>query len=476
MKRVWRSGRIVLAVVLVSLAGFISYLWPPQPLWSVSFDMSKDHLELLDVDESKNILYAKYVDYHPENQPQIEPKSELRGYDLSTGQMVWRLPDSAEVMKVEPRLTDSEIVIKGSEELRYFWLSPDRSRVACSDYGNDIQLRAFPSCKLQHRFKVPDQSPSDHHFVTYFRDGSRFLVWTEKRIYIYDAFSAKLIDMLNIPDLPEPQHLEDILPPEPEKVETPFPLPNAGKVPSTNGSWAMCNEPIQCSADGSYLAIPGKSMNSILVFHLPSKKLISQIPFSGVPRFLDGNVLLLIPEFNFPNRPINNQPKRYALYEHGVCELPNKETPATVVGETLCCDGRRLVTNEVQLNIPTSRPFWADWNWLSDGVKMKLAMMLVAPKIRFDIYGVETGKHERTFFLPLSYVFYSAYLQRNWISSNGKLLALNDGDSLAVWEITPLRPLPCWLILVGTILFSLWLAWPRQTKATQPAASPHADK
>ncbi len=186
--------------------------------------------------------------------------------------------------------------------------------------------------------------------------------------------------------------------------------------------------------------------------------------------------MLLIPEFHLPDQPVNNQLKRYSLTENSVTEIGPSSVYQATTGETLYCDQRHLVTNEVQHNFPSTRPFWADWEWLPDGLKFKLAMFLYAPQVRFDIYDPVSGKQGRSFMLPLSNFFYASYLQRNWLSSDGKVLALNDGTSLAVWEVPSRLEFARWLILLGIILCSLWLAWPRRVKSTPLAASPHAGK
>lgn len=455
-----------MAVLLVSLASLCFYAWPTQPLWSLSFDMAEDSFKIIGVDEAKQIIYVNCHGHFVVNPgTPVHRESELRGYQLYSGKLIWRLPDTDEVFKDSPLAW-------------YYWLSPDRSQVACHEHTNEtIQVRAFPSCKLQFQIKVTNGETAPQLLPSYSNDGSRILVQTKDKVQIYDSSSGELLVTLLVPELPEPT-----LPPEKVVLESTAESNNSISsvghvIPSTNGNWAVVNHPLQISNDNRFIATVGSGAKSVLVFHVPDKKLLAQLPFSGIPRFLaKDNTLLLVPEFHLPDRPVNNQLKRYAVSENGVSEINLNNNHPTTRGETLCCEQRHLVTNEVQIQTPSVRPFWADWEWLPDGLKIKLAMFLYAPNVRFDIYDADSGNQKQTFHLPLGNVFYSSYLQRNWLSSDGKLLALNDGTTLAIWETHPRRPLVPWLILGGTILVSFYFAWPRRTTSIPPAASPHAGK
>ncbi|MFT3882967.1 MAG: hypothetical protein QM703_25340 [Gemmatales bacterium] len=457
MKRHWRPGRIVLAVLLISLAALCFYAWPKQPLWSLSFDMAEDWYELLGIDEAKQIVYVNYVDHEDVNfRHPVNRRSELRGYQLHSGKLIWRLPDTDEVFKDSPLAWA-------------YWLSPDRSQVVCHEHGNEtLQVRAFPSCKLQYQIKLDKEEAADGLLACYSNDGSQILVITRKQVHFYDSSSGRLEDSLAIPDLPEPARLPEATVSESKTTST-----NGGKPVGitvsvenpANHNWAALNGLLQLSDDKRFLAIAGSGMKSVLVFHLPSKKLLAQLPFSGIPRFLGkDNLLLLVPEFHLSETPVNNQLKRFMVSETGVTDISASSEYPTTKGETLLCDQRRLVTNEVQLDLPSSSPFWSKWDWLPDVWKVKLAMAIYSPQVRFDVYDPRSGKKEQTFHLPLSNIFYATYLQRNWLSSDAKLVALNDGTTLALWETSPGRSLLPWSILVGTIIVCLWLAWPRRMK------------
>lgn len=455
MKRRWRPGRILLAVLLSALAGLTFYAWPKQPLWSLSFDMAEDWYELLGVDEAKQIVYVNYRGQYVGNPGDLAHReSELRGYQLYSGKLVWQLPDTDEVFKDSPFAWD-------------YWLSPDKTQVICHEHGNQtLQLRAFPSCKLQYQIKLDKEE--DGLLACYSNDGSQILVITRKQVQFYDRSSGRIEDSLTIPDLPEPARQPEATVPVPKTASTNGTAPVGITVSvenPANHNWAALNGLLQLSDDRRFLAIAGSGMKSVLVFHLPSKKLLAQLPFSGIPRFLGkDNLLLLVPEFHLAETSVNNQLRRFTVSENGITEVSKSSEYPTTNGETLYCDQRRLVTNEVQLNIPSSQPFWSKWDWLPDLWKVKLAMAIYSPQNHFDVYDPRSGKKEQSFYLPLSNFFYASYLQRNWLSSDSKLVALNDGTTLALWETSPGRSLVPWAILGGTIVVSLCLAWPRRMK------------
>lgn len=459
MKRQWRPGRTLLTMLLMSLAVMCYYAWPKQPLWSLSFDMAKDWYELLGVDEARQIVYVNYVD-HDDVNPRypVNRRSELRGYDLYSGKLIWRLPDTDGVFRNHPLAWD-------------YWLSPDKSQVVCYEHGNEtLQIRAFPSCKLQYQIKIDEKEVAEGLFARYSDDGSKILVLTRSHVHFYDSSTGRMEYSLEIPELPEPKTPDENVNWNDDKYKNAV----GYIIPTSNGNWAQINGYLQLSNDKHFLAIVGKGTKSVLVFHIPTRKLLAQLPFSGIPRFLRKEyTLLLIPQFHLPDRPVNNQLKRFTVSENGVSEISSQSEHPATNGETVYCDERHLVTNEVQLHNLQKPPFWTEWKWLPDTIKMKLVMMLYA-KVRIDFYDPASGKQLESFFLPLSNVYYASYLQRNWLSSDAKLLALNDGTTLAFWKIS--RPVMPGLFLTVAIIVCLWLAWPCKPTTTLPAASPHADK
>lgn len=70
MKRRWRLGRVVLALMLLGIAALAYWIWP-----GVSWKLSKE--EPIGFDVGKSLLYTVKSG---------EGKYELRGYDLASGE------------------------------------------------------------------------------------------------------------------------------------------------------------------------------------------------------------------------------------------------------------------------------------------------------------------------------------------------------------------------------------------------------
>lgn len=420
--------------------------------------MAKDCYGLLGVDETKQIVYVNYVN-HDDEQPRypVNRRSELRGYDLFSGKLIWRLPDTDDVFKNSPLAWE-------------YSLSPDKAQIVCHERGNEtLQVRAFPSCKLQYQIKIVEKDAADGLLAYYSDDGSMILVYTKSHVHFYDSSTGQKEYSLAIPELPIPKIPdEDIVRNDDKNNNAIVPVGNV--VHTSNGNWATVNGPLQLSDDKRFFAIVGNEMRSVLVFHLPTKKLLAQLPFSGIPRFLGkDNTLLLVPEFHLPDTPVNNQLKRFMVSENGVTKIESSTPRSAIKGETLYCDKHHLVNNEIVHLSQSKPPFWAEWEWLPDTFKFKLAMMLYA-KVRIDIYDPGSSTQLESHLLPLRNLFYAADLHRNWLSSNRQMLIINDGATLEIWKTT--RPLVPWLILTASFAIGLWLAWPRRIKAEQLTASP----
>ncbi len=274
MKRHWRPGWILLAVLLAGLASLYFYAWPKQPLWSLSFDMAKDWFDLLGVDENRRLVYVNYVDFENTNSElSHNRRSELRGYDLYSGRLVWRL-------------SDKDVVFQDNPLAWNYWLSPDQSQVVCYEHMSaSLQIRAFPSCKLQFQLKFDEKESIDGLFSSYSSDGSQILVRTKSHVHFYDSSSGRQLNSITIPELPEPTlPREDMLLSEKKDLKPQGASKNGIKPVGTviyasntsNGNWAAMNHPLQLSNDKRFLAIVGSGTKSVLVIHVPKKKLLAQ--------------------------------------------------------------------------------------------------------------------------------------------------------------------------------------------------------
>src|SRR4051812_18323896 len=102
MKRHWRSGRIILAVLLFSMTALMVYVWPRQPRWQIQFGESNNFGQILGVDEARRLLYVRYMSLSfmwvpvQGQEPTLQSVIEVRCFDLDTGKQVWSLPGPQE--------------------------------------------------------------------------------------------------------------------------------------------------------------------------------------------------------------------------------------------------------------------------------------------------------------------------------------------------------------------------------------------
>lgn len=100
MKRNWRAGRVILGVLLLSVAGVALYVWPTGPRWSIERE------EALGFDLNEGLLYTICT-------RNSSNENELHGFDLRTGQRKVSFPLSHNGETKEPR-TDAILSADGS--------------------------------------------------------------------------------------------------------------------------------------------------------------------------------------------------------------------------------------------------------------------------------------------------------------------------------------------------------------------------
>ncbi|HQR07239.1 MAG TPA: hypothetical protein PLN21_10475 [Gemmatales bacterium] len=434
MNRTWRPGRIVLAVLLLSVAALMVYLWPKQPRWQFSFDVTKNFHHILSVDETRRLFYSRYMDFSSMEirQPATPPKLvfEIRCYDLDTGKQVWSQPDPEDPTSRPVDLLAMCPVV----------LSPDHQQCAyVKSHLAEVQLYDFPPRTKRASLHFADLSPGEHLRVNYSPQGDWLLTRTDKQIFIYDVQTAKLIHQLGIPK----EHI----------------------VEGGRGDWHLEQDSLLCSADKRYLVIANNNTDNMLVFDLYSKKMIGECKNMCPPRLLnDSKTLMCVPEYSLGE----SQAKWYSLEESAMVRLP-VSTSEMVTGGYACSNSRNFVTAE--LIDPSSPPFWHAWTWLSDTSKMTLARWLGLFKFNIEVslWNNNTGRLEKRFPILVSAdEGLPTSGHRNWLLNDSSQMLLNVGTAIALWDLPPRRSLSCLLIALGITLVALWLAWPRRMKTTPP--------
>lgn len=436
MKRTWRPGRLLLAMLLMSVAVLAAYYWPKKPRWQLSTDMTRESYHLLQVDERNRHLYLRYLDFSGittalTNAQHTGPffTSEIRCYALDSGELLWSKPDPEEGKSRRPldEFTRFGDVI----------LSPDLKQVAYLKNGKgEIHLYDFPSLTGPTVIKYHGLSPAEHINANYSPQGDLLLTRIDKQIFIYDSKSASLIYQLDIPR---------------ERVQS-----------GGRGNWVLAQDALICSPDKKYLITANNMADNILVFDIASKKVIGECPSLHLPRVLgDGKTLLCFPDYFHDH----SQAHWYRLNDHDIkAQTTNKSEK--IKGSYLCCTDKYFFTSQTKES--TSIPaFWQEWPWLSDSFKMNLARWLGLWNIPLEVsvWRNDTGTLERRFPLVIAVEgMLPSSGQRNWISMDGSQFLFNIGSSIALWDVPPSIPSACWGVITGVTLFSLWLAWPRRMK------------
>ncbi len=410
MKRHWRPGRILLAVLLVSITALMAYLWPRQPRRQIPFDMTKNFHHILAVDEPRRLFYSRYMDFSsmeiPIREQAAPPKLifEVRCYDLDTGKQVWSQPDPPDpTLPPDEPFTIFNVV-----------LSPDHRQCAyVKSHRGEVQLYDFPPRTKRASIHFADLSPGEHLRVSYSPQGDWLLARTNKQIFIYDAQTAKLIYQLDIPK----EHI----------------------VEGGREDWALEQDGLLCSVDKRYLVMTNNNIDNILVFDLHNKKRMGECKNMYLPRLLsDGKTLVCFPEYSQDQ----SQAKWYGLEEPAIVNLPIS-TSEMVTGEYVCSNSTNFVT--AKLIEPSSPPFWYAWSWLSDTSKITIAQWLGLLKLDLEVslWNNNTGKLEKRFPLVISV---SEGLpssgHRNWLLNDSSQMLLNAGSSIALWDLPPRRHVP----------------------------------
>ena len=265
MKRTWRAGRVILAVLLLSLIGAAFYVWPMGPRWAVERERP------LGFDLKHGLLFT--INYLDDTHDY-----ELHGYDLASGQRTKSMPLG--LTERYPSDHPKWMAI----------LSEDCSRLACwneSDQSimvldvHQESLHIF-SCKTGH-ISVDSISLSC--------DGSLLAFRGYDEVQIWDCTTGTIKKSLKMP---------------------------VGTTVNFRTNYWVCRPyRMEFSNDGRFLAVGGDHLG-IVVFDIESGLEIGQCPNAWMPHFLPDNKTLM----TLTDRDLGSDVNWYELGQQKLNHLP----------------------------------------------------------------------------------------------------------------------------------------------------------
>lgn len=445
MKRRWRPGRILLAVLLTGIASMTAYHWAKQPRWQLATKIPWESNHIVSVDEAKRLLYLRYMDFSAMEDPKLgEPGTplklvfETRCYNLDTGKLIWTHPDPAEITASSDGMPSMCQVIISPDNRQLIYLDSQRGR---------IHFYALPPRQKRTDIHFTQLSPGEHLRASFSPKGDWLIARTNRQIFVYDAQTAKLLHQLDIPK---------------EYI-----------IEGGRGSWNLEQDALLSSTDQRYVLMTNNNAENILFFEMQGKKVIGEAKNVCLPHLLnDGKALVCFPEYF--NK--ESQAYWYQFRETSIDKL-NVTTTEAVEGVFICCNDKHFLT--VKPCLSADPPFWSEWTWLPESTKLRIAQWLglLNFQIEASLWNITTGALDLRIPMALSANDgLPSGGHRCWLLKDSTQMLFNIGTSISLWDLPPRRPPACWLTVASVFLLSLWLAWPRRVKPTTLAASPHAGK
>lgn len=305
MNRSWRAGRVIFAVLLLSLVGVAFYVWPLGPRWRIE----REHP--LGFDVKQGLLFTiNYLDDRHDY--------ELHGYDLATGQRTKSMPVG---------LTERY----PSDHPKWMTiLSEDCSRLACWN-ESDQSIMVFDvlqecgrifSCKTGH-ISVDSISLSC--------DGSLLAFRGYDEVQIWDCTTRSIKKSLKMP---------------------------AGTTVDLRTNYWKCRPyRMSFSNDGRFLAVGGDHPG-VVVFDIESGLVIGQCPKAWMPHFLpDNNTLMTLTDRDLVS-DVNWYELGQQKLNHLSRVLQNETNKVEVLG--VCSNWLFTVVHigHQPLALPSWVPFW----------------------------------------------------------------------------------------------------------------------
>ena len=191
MKRQWRAGRVILAVMLWATAVLVYALWPAS-CWKMPAE------EVIGFDDAKGLLYTVQF---------VEDHHELHALDLASGSRQKTVTLSTVTSKVSSGIVfvDLEGPVSPSDRIKQLvkgwrWiLSPNKQvLIAINDSQDNFQLLELETGQLIKRISIPHMFSASDVEVGFSRDGHFFAMQDGfDRMNVWDLRSGETIDQLD---------------------------------------------------------------------------------------------------------------------------------------------------------------------------------------------------------------------------------------------------------------------------------------
>lgn len=419
MRREWRAGRVILAVLLLSLVGVGFYVWPRGPRWTIGPDRP------MGFDLQRGLLFTTTVWAGKKD-------CELHGFDLVSGERKVSIPIPREAKDLEAHLWEMQTQ-----------LSPDCSKVAT--WG-----RSEPSIQV---FDVRQQGR------LLFKIRSDPLIWSSRVSFSPDG---KLLAFRCLSEIEEVQIWDC----------TKGELKQTLKMPDGTTSGGGPRDPADAvfSRDSRYLAV-GCDSPSYIVFDLSSEQVIGRCDKAWSALFLDdSSTLVTLPEpyhlnnLGIPFEVNNSTTKHIDWYRVEADQFHLMQKPGHgVQAKALFLDANpaALLTYHLVDNNPKRLPLW-----IPDGIRSKCEAALGwwMYHLLIESCHCETGEVRETFQIRVRSI------SNTKLSPDGQLLAIQEDTSLSLWDLPPRRSLTCWLSCFVFAAFVLWIGWPRRRRVSSMTA------
>lgn len=412
MKRRWRVGRIILAFLLLNLAGLAFYVWPKGPRWTIPFDkMAGVNFTTVAMERPVGFDLKQGLLFTTKHL--LDNKGfELHGFDLASGELKVNMPIPAE--DINPAyLPDWSALLSG-----------DCSKLVCRNRsGSIIQVfDVMQKCRCLLTITTPNAFVDS---ISFSSNGDLLAFRNYDDIQIWNCVECKNQKHLTMP----PDARERTL--------------------NTTVRFPHGPDGMQFSDNKQFLAVAGDT-SGIVVFDVESGQAIGQCSDAWIPHFFPDNKTILA----LPNRLFSGDLTWYEIVGKNFSPL-KRNTGGVSKGLLIGTSKHRLLTSRHDFHDKAGLPSWIPTyirEWINS---IYWDFNRLFPIMSWDI---ETGQLVDEFSISFKLSLLS------YVSSDGQYLAIEDAYELCLWDIPPRRSTRCWLVCSSVMLLAFWIAWPRKLK------------